>query len=222
MTVSPLSPAATVREKLAKRAAKAGIAIESEVLEGLAAYFELLQKWNRKVSLTSLPVDAVGDEAVDRLLIEPVVAAKYLPSGAAAVIDIGSGGGSPAVPMKLVAPRPSLRMVESRTRKAAFLREVVRALSLTNAVVDAVRYEELLSRPELHDSADVVTIRAVRVEMKLLAEVQTLLRPGGLVFLFTASLPRARAHCPPQLSQHASHSLLSALGSKLEIFHKTV
>ena len=92
------------------------------------AYFELLRKWNRKVSLTALPVEDAGDEAIDRLLIEPVLATKYLPKSDATALDIGSGGGSPAIPMKLAAPGISLRMVESKTRKAAFLREVVRTL----------------------------------------------------------------------------------------------
>lgn len=217
-----MSPALTVREKLARRAGKAGLALDGLTLDRLAAYFELLQKWNRKVSLTSLPVESVGDEAIDRLLIEPAVAARHVPAPNASIIDIGSGGGSPAIPMKLVMPGSTLRMVESRTRKAAFLREVIRALSLTDTVVDAVRYQELLSRPELHAAADIVTIRAVRVEMKALAEVQMLLKPYGLVFLFTQSHSTERMHCPPQLIEAASHSLLPFLGSRLEILRKIV
>lgn len=60
----------TFREKLASRSKKAGISLESDVIQGLEAYFGLLQRWNRKVSLTSLPVDSLGDEAIDRILIE--------------------------------------------------------------------------------------------------------------------------------------------------------
>ena len=68
-----------IREKLAKRASKAGVPLSEVAIAGLSDYFELLRKWNRKVSLTSLPVDEEGDEAIDRLLIEPVIATKYLP-----------------------------------------------------------------------------------------------------------------------------------------------
>ena len=78
----------------------------------------------------------------------------------------------------------ALRMVESKTRKAAFLREVVRTLDSDRTSVDAVRSEELLSRPTLHDAIDVVTMRAVRIDRKTLAEIQSFIKPGGSLFLF--------------------------------------
>jgi 16S rRNA (guanine527-N7)-methyltransferase len=159
------------------------------VSSALEAYFELLAKWNRKVSLTSLPVSEGGDDAIDRLLLEPVLAARYLPDQGSMVIDIGSGGGSPAIPMKVSSPGISMRMVESKTRKAAFLREAVRQLALERTTVEAARFEDLLARPELRESADVVTVRAVRIERQTLMELRAFLRPEGLLFLFrTGSL----------------------------------
>ena len=173
------------------------------------------------MSLTALPVEEAGDEAIDRLLIEPVLAAKYLPKTNAMTLDVGSGGGSPAIPMKVATPGISMRMVEAKTRKAAFLREVVRSLELKRTAVDAVRFEELLARPELHDALDVVTMRAVRIDRKTLTELQTFVRPGGLLFLFgtTAATPIELAG--PYLTAIASHSLLSQWGSAVEIFQKT-
>jgi 16S rRNA (guanine527-N7)-methyltransferase len=209
-----------IRGKLAKRASRAGLSLTGGVIDGLNAYFELLRKWNRKVSLTSLPVEDAGDEALDRLLIEPVLATRYLPKADAAVLDIGSGGGSPAIPMKLAASGISLRMVESKTRKAAFLREVVRTLELDRTAVDAVRFEELLARPTLHDAIDVVTLRAVRIDRKTLAELQTFVRPGGFLFLFGTAAPTAAELARPFLSPLASHVLLSQWGSRLEILEK--
>jgi 16S rRNA (guanine527-N7)-methyltransferase len=211
----------SIREKLVKRTSKVGLTLPSDVIDGLHAYFELLRKWNRKVSLTALPVEDAGDEAIDRLLIEPVLATKYLPKADATALDVGSGGGSPAIPMKLAAPGISLRMVESKTRKAAFLREVVRTLELDRTDVDAVRFEELLARPSLHDGIDVVTMRAVRVDRKTLTEVQSFIKPGGLLFLFgtTASTPIKLAG--PYFSAVASHILLNQWGSSVQIIRKT-
>ena len=186
---------------------------------GFETYFELLRKWNRRISLTALPVEEIGDEAVDRLLIEPALAARLLPSQRIGVIDIGSGGGSPAIPMKLVAPGISMLMVESKTRKVAFLREAVRHLGLTNTGVEHSRVEELLGRPGLHDSADVVTLRAVRVDSKMLAAIQSFLKPGGCLFLFTVVSGRDIVP-PPQLSAAASHDLLSQLATRLQVFRK--
>jgi 16S rRNA (guanine527-N7)-methyltransferase len=208
-----------VREKLAKRATKAGLALPETTLKRLEAYFNLLQKWNQRVSLTALPVGDAADEAIDRLLIEPVLAARHLPTPHASVIDIGSGGGSPAIPMKLAAPGISMLMVESKTRKAAFLREAVRQLGLAQTVVESCRFEELLAKPELHDSVDVVTLRAVKVDQKTLAALQSFLKPGGQLFLFTAV--SAREVVPtPQLARSGSHVLLAHLGSRLETLHK--
>jgi 16S rRNA (guanine527-N7)-methyltransferase len=209
-----------IREKLAKRASKAGLSLSGGVIDALNAYFDLLRKWNRKVSLTSLPVEDAGDEAIDRLLIEPVLATKYLTTADGTVLDIGSGGGSPAIPMKLAAPGISLRMVESKTRKAAFLREVVRTLEIDRTSVDAVRFEELLSRPTLHDAIDVVTMRAVRVDRKTLAELQSFVKPGGLLFLFGTATPVTPELASPHLTSLASHVLLSQWGSRLEILKK--
>jgi 16S rRNA (guanine527-N7)-methyltransferase len=195
--------------------------LESSLVEKLEAYFELLRRWNRKVSLTSLPIENAGDEAIDRLLIEPLLAAKYLPASTQSVLDIGSGGGSPAVPLKLAAPAVSMRMVESKTRKAAFLREVVRELGLSQVEVESARFEQLLTRPELHEGVDVVTLRAVRVERRTLLSLQAFLRPGALLFLFrTGTMTREADLASPPLIWQASHSLVPTMRSHLSIFQK--
>jgi 16S rRNA (guanine527-N7)-methyltransferase len=208
-----------VREKLARRAARAGLKLPDAALRSLEDYFELLAKWNQRVSLTALPVRDVGDEAIDRLLIEPCLAAKHLPGSAASVIDIGSGGGSPGIPMKIAVPGISLLMVESKTRKAAFLREAIRHLALDRTSVESARFEELLARPELHDAADVATLRAVKVDAKTLASVQSFLKPGGMLFLFT-SVSAPDVVPTPQFAHAANHPLLSHLGSRIEVLRK--
>ncbi|HEV3217952.1 MAG TPA: 16S rRNA (guanine(527)-N(7))-methyltransferase RsmG [Vicinamibacterales bacterium] len=213
------------REKLAKRARKAGLSPSQDVIFGLEAYFAILGKWNEKVSLTSLPVAEAGEEAIDRLLIEPLLAAKYLPSGTPLVIDIGSGGGSPAVPLKVAAPGIAMVMVESKTRKAAFLREVVRQLGLDRTSVAAARFEALVARPDVAGSADVVTLRAVRVEQKTLAALQRLMKPGGAILLFgtRAGAIEAETRLPgSELKWEGTHSLLPHLNSTLVVFRRTV
>jgi 16S rRNA (guanine527-N7)-methyltransferase len=208
-----------IREKLAKRAKRAGLNLPNSVISALETYFELLKKWNQKVSLTSLPIGSDGEEALDRLLIEPALASHYVPTPRATVIDVGSGGGSPAIPMKLVTPGISMRMVESKARKAAFLREAARQLNLTETVVEASRLEELLIRPELHEVADVITVRAVRAEKKLLAGIQAFLKPGGLLFLFRGGDAATDADLSSDLLRwETSHVLLPHLQSRLVIF----
>ena len=206
------------RARLERRAKRVGLTVSAELAERLGAYVELLSRWNKRMNLTALDE---RDEAIDRLLIEPLVAVKYLPSRSAAVLDIGSGGGSPAIPMKLAASGIALRMVEAKTRKAAFLREATRQLNLGDTVVEASRYEELLSRPDLHEAAGVVTVRAVRIEVRLLTGLQAFLAPGGEIFLFRGSGgPDAPAALTPLLRWHANYPLVESLRSRLTVFRK--
>src|SRR6266576_2836727 len=118
-------------ERLRTRAKAMGVAIPLHVEARLVSYFDLLAKWNAKINLTSL---TDTDAAIDRLLLEPLAAAAALPRYPQ-LIDLGSGGGSPAIPLALVLEARRLVMVESRGRKAAFLSEATRSSGL-NAFVE--------------------------------------------------------------------------------------
>lgn len=204
--------------RLARRALKVGLFLPEELVAGLTTYYELLSRWNRKINLTALDNP---DEAIDRLLIEPVIAARHFRSPNLRLMDVGSGGGSPAIPMKLAAPAVRLTMVEVKARKSAFLREAIRQLSLTDTVVETSRYEELLARPELHESFDLVSLRAVRVEARVLGTLQAFVRPGGSIFLFRGpSGPEAPSTLVPPLEWGGTHPLVEALQSRLTILSK--
>jgi len=211
------------RERLSRRAKSAGIPLESPLVDKLEVYFQLLTKWNAKINLTAFRLTPEGsDEAIDRLLIEPVAAARYIPDNARSLLDAGSGGGSPAIPLKLASPNVSLRMVEVKTRKAVFLREAVRALGLRDAAVETSRFEELLPRPELHEALDLVSIRAVRIETRTLNTLQAFLKPGGKLMLFRGSSKSDLEDSPPPpLSWMATYPLVDSLHSKLVVLSKT-
>jgi 16S rRNA (guanine527-N7)-methyltransferase len=202
--------------RLARRAAKSNVFVPETLADRLVVYYELLSRWNRKINLTSIEN---LDEALDRLLLEPLVAARYLPA-AARLIDIGSGGGSPAIPFKLAVPGLHLTMVEVKARKSAFLREAIRHLNLDNTQVETARYEELLVRPELHEACDVVSLRAVRTEARVLTSLQAFLRVGGVLMLFRGpSGPDAPVVVPP-LEFTGTYPLVEPLQSRLTILTK--
>ena len=211
------------RERLKRRANAANLTIPPDLVEKLEIYYQLLTKWNAKINLTAYRLAPEGsDEAIDRLLIEPVVAARYIPENARHLMDAGSGGGSPAIPLKLASTNLSLRMVEVKTRKAVFLREAVRALGLRDAEVETSRFEELLPRPELHEALDLVSIRAVRIETRTLNSLQAFLRPGGKLLLFRgASKSDLEDSPPPPLAWMATYPLVDSLHSKLVVLSKT-
>ena len=206
------------RTRLTRRAAKAGLFLADELSERLAAYYELLSRWNRKINLTALDNP---DQAIDRLLLEPLIAARHLPSPDARLLDIGSGGGSPAIPLKLAAPAISLTMVEVKTRKSAFLREAIQHLGLTRATVETSRYEELLTKPELHEAFTVVSMRAVRVETSSLISLQAFLAPNGQFFWFRGpSGPEIPAAVVAPLEWKMTIPMVETLQSRLTILTK--
>ena len=123
------------RDRLGRRARRAGVSLPTAAVEALEVYFRLLSKWNTKINLTALPLAQPTEETFDRLLIEPLAAARNVKDGPTCWVDLGSGGGSPAIPLKIVKPSLKLTMVESKVRKAAFLREAIRTIGLLDASV---------------------------------------------------------------------------------------
>jgi 16S rRNA (guanine527-N7)-methyltransferase len=209
------------QDRLHKRARKAGLNISDELAGQLEQYFSLLAKWNAKINLTAFNLREPRDEAFDRLLIEPLVAAQHIPPSARSLIDIGSGSGSPAIPLRLAVPHLRLTMVESKTRKAVFLLEALRHLTIFDATVETARFEQLLTRPELHEGFDAMSIRAVRVESSTLLTLQAFLKPGGILMWFqgaTREVTPALLAFPLVLSREVP--LVESSGSRLVILGK--
>lgn len=206
------------KQRLQRRAKKAGLSVPPDLVARLEIYYQLLATWNQKINLTSLNLTEGSDDTFDRLLVEPLVAARHAPSMPGRMLDVGSGGGSPALPFALAAPHLSLLMVESKTRKSVFLREAVRALGLPAADVVTARFEELLSRPDLHEAHQLVTMRAVRVETRVLLGLQTFIKPGGQLFLFRGPASTDPSEvAPPPLSWEATYPLVESLRSRLVV-----
>lgn len=170
-------------DRVTRRVRRAGANLDASTAASLDQYLQLLALWNAKINLTAFALQDPTDEAVDRLVVEPILASRQLPGGQVTLIDIGSGSGSPALPIAIASKGVTLTMVESKTRKAVFLSEAVRHLQLT-ARVETARFEQLLSKPEMHEAFDVLSIRAVRVEVKTLLTLQAFVRPGGQLFWF--------------------------------------
>ena len=203
-------------QRLAERAAHEGLSVDENLSGKLVVYFELLQHWNRKINLTSL---TDSDEAIDRLLLEPVAAARYLPHQAR-VADFGSGGGSPAIPLALASGTTGLLMVESRLRKCAFLREAAREVGL-RATVESARFEDVAVRTNYMAGFDLVSLRAIRHDEPALASAAALLREDGVVALFRGPLGHERFDASAaNLAWRETQPLLRSTRSRLTVlFH---
>lgn len=205
------------RSRLLRRAARADISVPDPLADRLAAFLELLLRWNRKINLTSL--DNL-DEAIDRLLLEPLAAARHIGPEPGRLLDIGSGGGSPAIPLALALPQLDLTMVEIKARKSAFLREAIRVLHLPHAAVQTTAYRELLSQDGHRGAYTAASMRAVRVEDAAFRAIAQLLAPGGQLLLFRGPSGPDEVPGVSPLKWSATHPLLESLRSRVSLFRK--
>jgi 16S rRNA (guanine527-N7)-methyltransferase len=153
-----------------------------EQSEKFTAYLTLLQKWNAHTNLT-----AIRDEEgiLSRHFLESILCARTLPAGIQTLLDFGSGAGFPGLPIAILRPEIAVTLAESQNKKAAFLREAIRALGVpapeVRAQVHSARAEELKTR------FDCVTLRAVdNMQAAIPAAIQ-LLAPGGLLAILTTT-----------------------------------
>ena len=204
-------------ERIERALLRFGIRLEPAKVQELATYFALLARWNTRMNLTAFDE---GDAALERLIIEPVIAAGSIDADARTLVDVGSGGGSPAGPLKVVRPDVSLTMVEVKSRKAVFLREVVRHLGWQDARVENDRFEEVLKRAGRHRSFDVLSMRAVRAGEQELRLFANALKPGGQLLWFLSSAQEV-ADLPAALHVEREVPLVSSLSSRLLVIRKT-
>jgi 16S rRNA (guanine527-N7)-methyltransferase len=177
-------------------------------LQNISTYIDILLRWNARINLTAI---RNPEEIVTRHFGESLVAARHLfplypvsssvppvpsvvkdfdldsadarrPTAEARVADLGSGAGFPGIPIKLWAPNIALTLIESNQKKATFLRELARALTLTDINIQNARAETLP-----HATFDVITLRAVERLPKVLPVAAKLLVPQGRLALLIAS-----------------------------------
>jgi 16S rRNA (guanine527-N7)-methyltransferase len=186
-------------------------------LKHISTYIDLLLRWNARINLTAI---REPEEIVTRHFGESLFAALHLfPSEARTandVLDIGSGAGFPGLPIKIWAPRLHLTLIESNQKKATFLREVIRSLTLTDINVFSARAEAFL-KEDPRRRAGVVTLRAVERFDSILHVAARLVAPSGRLALLvgrtqveraTDLLPALRWQDPVPIPQSSSRVLL--------------
>jgi 16S rRNA (guanine527-N7)-methyltransferase len=116
------------------------LSVNSEQILMIQHFIGMLLTWNEKVNLT-----AIRDplEILYRHFCESMYAGVTVPVEKGRLADVGSGGGFPGLPLKILRPELEVFLIESSVKKATFLAEVVRELGLTDVRVLVSRYEEL-------------------------------------------------------------------------------
>jgi 16S rRNA (guanine527-N7)-methyltransferase len=204
-------------------------------LEQISTYIDILLRWNARINLTAI---RHPEEIVTRHFGESLFAARHLcpPNGGTGVlarppersselrandqrptthdaVDIGSGAGFPGLPLKIWAPHLQVTLIESSQKKATFLREVIRALTLTNINVFPNRAQAYPTK------ASIVTLRAVENFAATLPTAANLVAPQGQLVLLIgqAQAPQLPTlaptfHWPPPIPIPQSQSRILLIG----------
>jgi 16S rRNA (guanine527-N7)-methyltransferase len=209
-------------------------------LQSISTYIDILVRWNSRINLTAI---RDPEDIVTRHFGESLFAARHLFPGCSSVspvpgacpdagrvvkafdslADLGSGAGFPGLPIKIWSPNNSLTLIESNHKKAAFLSEVVRSLTLTNVNIQNTRAESLTE--SLHAGStttgafDVVTLRAVEHFAAILPTAAALVAPAGRLALLIgaaqqdqalATVPHFKWSTPVPIPKSRSRILLLA------------
>lgn len=169
----------TLRTLLTSGAQKLGIMLSDQQADLFLVYLVELEKWNRRINLTAIRNEQ--DIVIKHFLDSLSYLNGFVPAPSLRLLDMGSGAGFPAVPLKIAHPELIVTLVESVNKKASFLRHVVRILQLPEIDVVDKRTGEL--PPSYHQTYDIVTARAFADMKMALSEGAPFLKPGGLMVL---------------------------------------
>lgn len=186
-------------EQLAQGLAAMGLELPVERRDKLLAYLTLLYKWNRTYSLTALKEQ---DKAVSHHLLDSLSILPFVPEGS--LLDVGSGGGMPGIPLAIVRPELHVTLLDSNSKKTAFLQQAAIELGLPNISVHGGRVEQY--HPTVGFAA--ITSRAFAELADFVGLSRHLLAPEGVWLAMKGVWPHEEiARLPGNVRVEAVHAL---------------
>jgi 16S rRNA (guanine527-N7)-methyltransferase len=158
-----------------------GILESSDEARRLFAYLALLEKWSARINLTA----SAEWSSMAKLFEEALWASRFYPQSRVTHMDIGSGAGFPAVPMRILRPAMCLRLVESRAKRAVFLEIAAKELGLDGTEVVCRRAEDYL-RSESLSQFDIVSWKGLKLSKVSFDNLLKASKPDTRLWLFHA------------------------------------
>jgi 16S rRNA (guanine527-N7)-methyltransferase len=181
----------TLARALAGGVAALGLDVDAAARTKLLAYIALLDKWNRTHNLTAI---REPERMVTHHLLDALATLPHLPEAATLrLIDVGSGGGLPGVPLAIARPQWRVTLLDSNRKKAAFLRQAIAELAFANVAIAAMRAEDYIPDTPF----DVAISRAFADLGQFAAAARHLVRPGGHLFAMKGVYPREELKALP-------------------------
>jgi 16S rRNA (guanine527-N7)-methyltransferase len=168
-------------KKLVEGAAKLGIELNAKQVKQFELYYQELVEWNKKFNLTAITdyQEVQVKHFLDSLTITLALAEEEMKKPNFNIIDIGTGAGFPGVPLKILLAEPKLVLVDSRIKKADFLRCITQKLGLDNVEIVVGRAEEIAHLPLYRQQFALAISRAVASLSTLVELALPLCQVGG-------------------------------------------
>jgi 16S rRNA (guanine527-N7)-methyltransferase len=165
------------RNLLYEGARKLDIQIDKRTIDKFATHALELLKWNQKTNLTAI-TDPV--EVAVKHFLDSIVPVKIIPHRAS-LLDIGSGGGFPGIPLKLSLPHLSVTLIDASRKKVSFLKHMIRILELENIKALHIRSEAFAKAPGVAKSFEVVISRALSSMTSFALTALPFLKKDGVI-----------------------------------------
>jgi 16S rRNA (guanine527-N7)-methyltransferase len=190
----------TLQAQLAAGIAALGLALPEGAEAKLLAYLALLDKWNRVYNLTAVR-DA--ERMVSHHVLDSLAAVEFFRGKT--VLDVGSGGGLPGIPLAIARPELQVTLIDSIAKKTAFLLQAKAELGLTNLNVVTSRVEDFRSATGF----DVITSRAFSDLREFVTLTRHLLKPSGHWLAMKGLMPHEEiANLPDWAKVSANQALV--------------
>jgi len=153
------------------------IHIDSDQVDKFTTHAMELAKWNRKINLTAItdPLEVAVKHFLDSMAPESMIPMN------ASLLDIGSGGGFPGVPLKILKPSLSVTLIDASRKKVSFLKHLIRILGLENIEAFHVRAEEFSQQALFAGHFNAIISRALSSSSEFVLMALPLLDTDGIL-----------------------------------------
>jgi len=168
-------------------------------LNQFALYGIELLKWNQKINLTAI---TDPEEVAVKHFIDSIAPVPLIPASASSLLDIGSGGGFPGIPLKIMLPSLSVTLIDSSGKKVSFQKHIIRTLKLENTEAIHTGAEELAGNHLFANSFDVVICRAFSaLERFVLTALPFVNKKEGVIIALKGKVSESEAEAVRSLPQ---------------------
>lgn len=165
-------------------ASNLNIQIDRKITDQFSIHATELIKWNRKINLTTI-TDPV--EVAVKHFLDSIISVRVLPENGR-LLDIGSGGGFPGIPIKIMIPSLSVTLIDASRKKISFLKQVIRKIKLVEIDARQVRVEKLAKEKTVTNCFDVIICRAFSRLNKIILQALPLLAKNGIIIAMKGKL----------------------------------